>query len=211
MATSSLKCTIVSHEWSNGDSWSAHSTTGQAYAGAYSDHYYAYCLEIKTPSFSGKSEKIDITLKYCRPNGFSHTSSSLRWALCKSKSNKNKYLNTYSTVDDSYQITSGTKNFSNVPALSSPTTTTLTINTDGLSPNTTYYLFMWASKAKSTATVLLIGDLNDLKTTVIYQAGVVYIDNGSGFERYQVYIDNGTSWDLYVPYIDNGSGWDDIG
>lgn len=42
-------------------------------------------------------------------------------------------------------------------------------------------------------------------TTII---GYIYIDNGSGFERYQVYIDNGTSWDLYMPYIDNGTSWD---
>ena len=37
--------------------------------------------------------------------------------------------------------------------------------------------------------------------------GLVYIDNGSGWDTYQVYIDNGTSWDMYIPYIDNGSGW----
>lgn len=30
-------------------------------------------------------------------------------------------------------------------------------------------------------------------------AGVIYIDNGSGFEAYQVYIDNGTSWDFVHP------------
>ena len=38
--------------------------------------------------------------------------------------------------------------------------------------------------------------------------GLVYIDNGSGWDAYQVYIDNGSGWDRYIPYIDNGSGWD---
>ena len=38
--------------------------------------------------------------------------------------------------------------------------------------------------------------------------GLVYIDNGTGWDAYQVYIDNGTSWDLYIPYIDNGANWD---
>lgn len=38
--------------------------------------------------------------------------------------------------------------------------------------------------------------------------GIIYIDNGSGWDAYQVYIDNGSSWDMYIPYIDNGSGWD---
>ena len=38
--------------------------------------------------------------------------------------------------------------------------------------------------------------------------GLVYIDNGSGWDAYQVYIDNGNSWDRYIPYIDNGSSWE---
>lgn len=41
--------------------------------------------------------------------------------------------------------------------------------------------------------------------------GLVYIDNGSGFDAYQVFIDNGSSWDQYIPCIDNGSGWDSCG
>lgn len=39
-------------------------------------------------------------------------------------------------------------------------------------------------------------------------AGLVYIDNGTGWDAYAVYIDNGTSWERYIPYIDNGTGWD---
>lgn len=38
--------------------------------------------------------------------------------------------------------------------------------------------------------------------------GIIYIDNGTTFEKYMVFIDNGTSWDQYIPYIDNGTGWD---
>lgn len=45
--------------------------------------------------------------------------------------------------------------------------------------------------------------------TVTYtEGGLVYIDNGSGWDAYQVYIDNGSSWDRYIPYIDNGTSWD---
>lgn len=39
-------------------------------------------------------------------------------------------------------------------------------------------------------------------------AGLIYIDNGTGFDSYLVYIDNGTSWERYIPYIDNGTSWD---
>lgn len=38
--------------------------------------------------------------------------------------------------------------------------------------------------------------------------GIIYIDNGTTFEKYMVFVDNGTSWDQYIPYIDNGTGWD---
>lgn len=39
------------------------------------------------------------------------------------------------------------------------------------------------------------------------KTGLVYIDNGSGWEAYEIWIDNGTSWDLYIPYIDDGVAW----
>ena len=35
--------------------------------------------------------------------------------------------------------------------------------------------------------------------------GIIYIDNGTKFEKYMVFVDNGTSWDQYIPYIDNGT------
>lgn len=37
--------------------------------------------------------------------------------------------------------------------------------------------------------------------------GIIYIDNGSTFDKYMVFVDNGTSWDQYIPYIDDGSKW----
>lgn len=46
------------------------------------------------------------------------------------------------------------------------------------------------------------------KITFNYTQGLVYIDNGSGWDAYEVYIDNGSSWVKYMPYIDNGSSWD---
>ena len=38
--------------------------------------------------------------------------------------------------------------------------------------------------------------------------GLVYIDDGSSFGRYQVWIDNGSAWEQYAPYIDNGNIWE---
>lgn len=44
--------------------------------------------------------------------------------------------------------------------------------------------------------------------TIELSTGLIYIDNGSGFDPYLIYIDNGSSWDRYIPYIDNGTTWD---
>lgn len=44
--------------------------------------------------------------------------------------------------------------------------------------------------------------------TTTKQLGLVYIDNGNGFDTYLIYIDNGNSWEQYAPYLDNGSDWD---
>ena len=41
--------------------------------------------------------------------------------------------------------------------------------------------------------------------TITRPLGIIYIDNGTIFEKYMVFIDNGTSWDQYIPYIDNGT------
>lgn len=74
-----------------------------------------------------------------------------------------------------------------------------------LLPNKTYYLFIFPSTTTggwfyaSAATFSLNG---------LGGAGLVYIDNGSGWDAHQVYIDNGTSWDLHMLYIDNGTSWD---
>lgn len=38
-------------------------------------------------------------------------------------------------------------------------------------------------------------------------AGLVYISNGSSWDKYMVYISDGSSWNRYIPYISDGSTW----
>lgn len=38
-------------------------------------------------------------------------------------------------------------------------------------------------------------------------SGVVYIDDGTGWQPYLAYIDNGSSWEPYIVYIDDGTNW----
>jgi hypothetical protein len=51
-------------------------------------------------------------------------------------------------------------------------------------------------------------DESNIMEMTFIQRGLVYIDNGSGFEAYQCYIYNGTEWELYMPYVDNGTDWE---
>ena len=59
-----------------------------------------------------------------------------------------------------------------------------------LLPNTTYYLWLFPQSA--TYDWWAHHESYTIETSG--SVGVVYIDNGSG-------------WDAYIPYIDNGSGW----
>lgn len=85
-----------------------------------------------------------------------------------------------------------------------------------LSPNTTYYLWVFASSTAVPLSVYLPKSGYQFQTslatiTVDQSSGIVYIDNGSGFEAYQVFIDNGSTWEQYIPYIDNGTSWEQYG
>jgi hypothetical protein len=208
MSTFTKNGTVVSYAYCVNSSWHGYTSGGSgAYAGAYNDGgYYSYCMKFKTPDFAGLSKKLTITFAAQRPNNFSFTSSKLRWALCTSDSNKSKYVDTYSAVSDSNQIKSGTVSLSSVS--SSYSTYSVTVESSALKSDTTYYFFLWSNSAKTTATVVTVGTIDKHSIKLEYQAGIVYIDNGSSLEMYLVYIDNGSSWDLYIPYIDNGSSWD---
>lgn len=50
-------------------------------------------------------------------------------------------------------------------------------------------------------------NLTILAEALFTASGVVFIDDGAGFNLYEIYIDDGTSWNLYEPYIDNGVEW----
>jgi hypothetical protein len=76
-----------------------------------------------------------------------------------------------------------------------------------LMPNTKYYLWIFPSSEEGWC-YYNAATITTKTVTTTGGAGLVYIDNGTGWDAYQVYIDNGTTWDLHMPYIDNGSSWD---
>ena len=200
-----VTCTVVSQREGSGSYGSA-----AEYAGFnYNSVYYPFILKFKTGSFSGVCSSITFSLSISdgKRDNARAGKVALRYALCKSDANFSKYDKTIEAVTDSNQIVSGRKTFSGLTT--SAQNQTLSISTSALSANTTYYLVLWGdSTGGYSQDYCTIMEPSGHSITLEYEAGVIYIDNGTKFEAYQVYIDNGTTWDLYIPYIDNGSGWD---
>lgn len=202
MATNTAVGSIVSQNGYN-SGWNGYGEEAQ-YAGVYSSKYYVCIVQIKTPEFIGVSEKLVFSFGATQMYGSNPV---LRYALCTSDKNKGSYLNTHGEVADATRIATGTVQLSGIT--SSNKTYTVEIPTTELTPSTTYYLYFWASGSSNN--YCQIGATSKESVAVDYNSGLVYIDNGSGFDAYQCYIDNGSGWDLHIPYADNGSGWDMCG
>lgn len=209
MATNTIAGTIISHDRSHGSSWVGYATDLVGYAGSNYSEYNTYILKFSIPAFSGISESVTITLNMVQSSG--GASITLRYALCTSDANKGDYCNTYASVSDTYQIKSGTLSLTDLATAGSYKT--ITIDTSGVSGDSTYYLILWAYTSTSNPNHVQFPRLDSTTPSVSvgYNNGLIYIDSGSGLEPYEVYIDNGAGWDLYIPYIDNGTGWDQCG
>lgn len=209
MATNTVTGTIVSHNRSHGSAWVGYNTTDYGYAGSNYSEYNTYILKFTVPEFVGVSESVAISLSMVQSSG--GASVTLRYALCTSDANKDKYCDTYSAVSDTYQVKSGTIALTDL--VTSGSYKTITIDTSKVSSNSTYYLVLWAYTSTSDPNHVQFPrlDLTTPSITLNYNTGLVYIDNGSGFEPYEIYIDNGKSWDRYIAYVDNGTSWDQCG
>lgn len=100
----------------------------------------------------------------------------------------------------------------------SDTAVTIAIGNLKLSPNTTYYLYLFpgsgykndgSSKNGQYTVYCYDNDKNDLSAleSAAMLSGLVHIDNGESWGDYEVYIDDGESWAQYIPYIDDGESW----
>lgn len=171
------------------------------YAG---NKYFTYILQFTTPEYVGTSESVTISFQL---QASGSTTANLYWSLCTSDENRDRYVNTTSAyVYDSMSIEMSPIQFSDL-STTAFTARSIEIHTTKLKPSTTYYLVMWGA-TYHTDSLVLVGGTNDVSVSIAYTSGLVYIDNGSGFEAYQCYVDNGSSWDLCIPYIDNGVSWD---
>lgn len=79
----------------------------------------------------------------------------------------------------------------------------------------TYYMYIWTSKATSTACFSEFNSYSNYPISITYDASAstnaVYIGNGSTWDAYAVYIGNGSGWDQYKAYYGSGSAWVECG
>lgn len=201
-------CTVVGQAYGTQGSSINYSTSNTAYAGFNYSGWYPYVLKFTTPSFSGKVTSIVIDLSVLRGNrnGAASAAVSLRYALCKSDANFSSYNKTAAAVTDANQIVVGRISFT---ALTSAyEMQTLTIATDALAANTTYYLILWGDNTGGySQDYCRLNAATNHAVQIQTAEGLVYIDNGTSLDAYEVYIDNGTTWERYAPYIDNGTSW----
>ena len=90
------------------------------------------------------------------------------------------------------------------------TATDILHNDDGTKTVTITVALTGYTQSGNAGSGWIVSDNVQIDLTQI-QRGLIYIDNGSGFDAYCIYIDNGSSWDLYSAYIDNGDSWDFYG
>ena len=156
-------------------------------------------IAFTTPDFTGASTKIEFTWEN---TSVASESDTIRYALLSSDSNINKYVKTKEDVADDNQITKG---LWEEPI--STSTKNLTIETNVLDPNATYYLVLWAAEKPSTrnSTIgLSWGDKVTVNLVYEDESGVVHI----GADGYCCYIEDGTKFIEVVPYIDNGTSYE---
>ena len=157
------------------------------------DEYMVYFLKFITPNFYSVSEELKIEIKMRNNSNYSESNQTVRYALCTSDENYHLYLDTVDPVSDPYQIETGT--FQEING--DDKISTISIKTDKLKGNTTYYLLVWDAykSSKSSGQIYVKPAINHTIT--------LKRDSSNGSFYY-------TKFDLYIPYIDNGTSWEQL-
>lgn len=177
---------------SSSGAWNAYSKNA-AYAGylSSSKKYYAYNLQFKTPAYAGIATKLTFNFGVGMDSSSSGT---LRYAICKSDANRNMYTGTPNAVTgDAHQLYSGTFTYSGLT--SGVNTISLSVNTDFLEADKTYYLFIWSFSTTASSYITIYGiDSNNYHSVVLtYEAEseLTYFDTpASGGCVIRVYYKN---------------------
>lgn len=171
--------------------------------------YYEYTMAFTTGDFKGISNSITFNIRLKNSAYADGTTKNFRYALLTSDENvtgnkaaTNYYYETIKDVEDPNQIAKGIVSF---PNMRLETDKVITINTDALQPNTTYYLVIWPYQTNVFCTVssisshgAIIVDYEPIFTVIVDHK----IQNKDGsltqFDEETYTIDAGT---LYTPEL----------
>ena len=210
MATNSMDCTMAGLTWAKDGSWYNEDQSG-GYAGAYGEGYYTSCLKFRTPKFAGISERITFRVRlYLIGNG----DTKLRWALCSSDVNKEKYTgnwpdSVYSEVEDEYQIAQGIVEWTDLWGSDrGGSVHELTIDTKALKPEREYCLFLWSYYNKdSISTVVQVGQGSEHTATLEYNSGLIQVKYNGEMVSCVVDVASGGEWKQAMPEVAVGGSW----
>ena len=200
MATMTLPCRNLSMAYSSSDGW-VYGTNKEAFVGyAGGARYDAAILRFDAPYVPGASEALDLSLAV-RKSGNSNVR--LRWAVCTSDANKEKYRSTTNTVADKNQIASGTILLDNLTDKDTVYTRTFQIPVEGIGKGT-WYLILWAYESSGAWLEPISTDKGSYGISVVCAAGgVVRVKTADGVKAFAVY--NGKRKQL-IPYVKTASG-----
>ena len=201
MADKNIACGNFALAFSGSD-W-AHGTDNAGVAG-YSSGYKVAILRFDVPSIPGVAKLLDVGVVVSK---VATTGATVRWALCKSDANREKYLDTTAEVADENQIASGTllfENLTNVLGLR-----TFQIPCKGLRKGT-WYLILWASELKGiymrSITPGYGNSFEEYAISATFTGGGVWIQTADGPKAVGVYDGTRKRLTLHAEYIKTGSG-----
>ena len=172
-----------------------------AYAGcAGGNLYLPYILRFEIPAFEGVSEALEVAL-VCN-SGVGETVQ-LRYALCSSDTNKEKYLNTSGAVSDDNQIATGVAVFSGMST--DVVTRSFQVPTTKLKAGT-WYLILWAYNETGLSIRAVKSDWGSHSVALGYNIGIARIRTASGVKQNAVYAKTLSGIKQMTPYIQTAAG-----
>ena len=178
-----------------------YTTDGTSYAGfAGGTLYGVTILRFAVPAFSGLSEALQVAMVMKMGMVADGNNVTLRWALCSSDANRNRYKNTTAEVEDEYQVDTGIVLFKGLTEYNE--TRSFTLDTRNLKPGT-WYLFLWASGNSGISLREVSGAWGKHSVSMDYKSGGVRIQTPDGVKLFGAF--NGERKRL-TPYIKTASG-----
>lgn len=192
-----VACTDLTMAYSS-NNWT-YNTYDNAYAGfAGGTLYGVTILRFTVPAFSGASEALRVGLVMDMGIG---ENAALRWALCSSDANRERYLNTAEEVADENRVDGGVVSLA---GLSSGTEMrSFSLPTRKLKSGT-WYLILWAAESTGISLKAVSSAWGDHSISLEYGGGCARIQTADGAKRFGLY--NGERKRLLL-YIKTESGF----